>query len=231
MAAETRYPAVLNPLWIVSLFLTFSETTAAIAATQLTGWQQSVLVVFSVVFPIAVACAFFAVLWKRPYVLYAPRDFTSETTVSAYVEAMRTTRQNMAAIELSLDDVVREAIETIGIGEDAATIETAVVAARENLRERFIVIDYGGDFADPDTPPILYSPDRDATVQDLLDYVWYALDREGVPPFTYGDTWKLEIFKGRDLVVQRNSRTHTDDRPLASAGIRSGMRLIARRIS
>ncbi|MEU9240174.1 hypothetical protein [Streptomyces sp. NPDC048385] len=53
---------MLNPLWIISLFLGLSETTVGIAAALSNGWVQGALAVFAVTFPVLVSGAFFSIL-------------------------------------------------------------------------------------------------------------------------------------------------------------------------
>ncbi|GII67227.1 hypothetical protein Skr01_73120 [Sphaerisporangium krabiense] len=77
-----------NPLWIISLFLGTAEVTMGVAASRASGWAQGLFAVFSIAFPVGVAAAFFAILWKKPYVLYAPRDFGGRANVGEFVAAM-----------------------------------------------------------------------------------------------------------------------------------------------
>jgi hypothetical protein len=83
---DTKRPG-LTPLWVISLFLSLTETVTAIAITQATGNVQAALTTFVIVFPLLVAAAFFAILWNRPYVFYPPTEFGGTTTVADYVRA------------------------------------------------------------------------------------------------------------------------------------------------
>lgn len=82
-------PRVLNPLWIIALFLGLSETTVGIAAALSSGWVQGLLAVFAVAFPVLVSAVFFFILWQRPEVLYAPGDFPEHVSINTYVDGMR----------------------------------------------------------------------------------------------------------------------------------------------
>jgi hypothetical protein len=65
----------MTPLWIISLFVGLSETVLGVAATQITGNLQVALVWFVMLFPLGCAAAFFAILWFRPWVFYAPSEY------------------------------------------------------------------------------------------------------------------------------------------------------------
>lgn len=78
----------MTPLWVISLFVSLSEIVAGLAVTRAEGGVQVALTGFVVIFPILVAAAFFAILWKKPYVFYPPTDFGGSTNVSEYVQAL-----------------------------------------------------------------------------------------------------------------------------------------------
>jgi len=82
-------PRIANPLATISIFLTFCEITAGIAATQTAGGVHTLLAVFSVSFPVAISVGLFVLLWKKPEVLYAPGDYPAQTPIRDYVEAVR----------------------------------------------------------------------------------------------------------------------------------------------
>ncbi len=77
----------MTPLWIVSLFLTLTETVLGVAVTQTVGGVQVALTVFVLGFPLAVAAAFFLILWSRPWVFYSPGEY-GDTDVGRYVDAL-----------------------------------------------------------------------------------------------------------------------------------------------
>ncbi|MPZ08823.1 MAG: hypothetical protein GEU89_01260 [Kiloniellaceae bacterium] len=85
----TRGPrrSSMTPLWVISLFVSLCEVVAGLAVTQAGGTVQLILTIFVVGFPILVASAFFAVLWRKPYVFYPPTEFGAATNVSEYVRA------------------------------------------------------------------------------------------------------------------------------------------------
>jgi hypothetical protein len=80
MANKTTDPGKgrpLTPLWIISLFLTLTETVLGVAVIRTEGGVQIALTAFVVAFPLLVAAAFFTILWTRPWVFYAPTEYGS----------------------------------------------------------------------------------------------------------------------------------------------------------
>jgi hypothetical protein len=198
--AEER---VLNPLWIISLFLGITEITVGVVATQVTSWIQGLFAIFAVAFPAIVAAAFFTVLWKKSYVFYAPRDFPRHLDVQAYVAAMRSaTIATQQELEIAVDAAVESAVrQRLPRGVDAAdaqtAVESAVAVAREEYRRNRIIVDLR-DFPGPPDEVALPATERTRT-SDLLNQIWFYLE-DFVEPFTYGQTWVLEeVGSGRIL--------------------------------
>ena len=65
----------LTPLWIISLFLGLTEAVLGVAVVQVSGGIQIALTAFVIAFPLLIALAFFAILWSRPWVFYAPSEY------------------------------------------------------------------------------------------------------------------------------------------------------------
>lgn len=80
--------SAMTPLWVISIFVSLCEVVAGLAVTQADGGIQLTLTVFVVTFPVLVAAAFFAILWRKPYVFYPPTEFGAGTKVSEYVQAL-----------------------------------------------------------------------------------------------------------------------------------------------
>jgi hypothetical protein len=107
-------PKGLNPLWIISAFLGISQVTVTAATTQATGWIQGLLAIFSVSFPVLIAIAFFFTMWRRPGVLYAPRDYGGDVDVRSYVRTLqsysvKTAETAQAAMKESIAAIVESA--------------------------------------------------------------------------------------------------------------------------
>lgn len=59
----------LTPLWVVSIFVSLTETVLGVGVIRTSGGIQVALTVFVIAFAVLVASGFFLILWFRPYVL------------------------------------------------------------------------------------------------------------------------------------------------------------------
>ena len=78
----------MTPLWVISLFLSLTEGILGVGVIQTSGGIQVALTSFVIGFPIAVAAAFFTILWFKPYVLYSPFEFGSAEDAATFIEAI-----------------------------------------------------------------------------------------------------------------------------------------------
>ena len=69
----------LTPLWIISIFFSFTEVMLGYAVVKTQDGIQVALTVFVIVFPLYVASMFFMTLWCKPVHLYAPADFQDDS--------------------------------------------------------------------------------------------------------------------------------------------------------
>ncbi|MGH8056087.1 MAG: hypothetical protein ACREOH_02445, partial [Candidatus Entotheonellia bacterium] len=76
-AAQPGDQRPLTPLWMIAMFVTFSEAVLGLAVTKTSGNVQMALTLFVISFPIMVAVAFFAILWSKPWHFYAPHDYAN----------------------------------------------------------------------------------------------------------------------------------------------------------
>ena len=241
LSGGRRAPGVMNPLWIISLFLGLSEVTVGVAATQVRGWMQGSLIVFAIVFPSAIAAAFFAILWRKAYVLYAPRDFPESTPVAAFVAAMG---GNVYGTSGAIEALVRSGVESAiaDVAEPSISDEVrnsaanhAIEVAGESLARRAILVDITSESMRAEagaTAEITILVDEEMTVADFLNNIYFSL-QGAVPPWTYGQSWWLEDGDGQSLLAMGTAwaRKHDqsgDERLLSEAGIRPGQRLTAR---
>jgi hypothetical protein len=181
----------INPLWVIGLFVSLTQTAITIAATEASGWIQGLIAVFAVVFPSAVAGSFFAILWKRPYVFYAPGDFPRHIDVTTFVAAMRSVAQhkqeaNAIAVDAAIAAAAREALKE-GNAADDSRIAAAVEAGRHEYSRNLITVHLNG-IGVQESALIPWSDET--TVRDFLDDVWTRL-ADFVEPFTYGTSWVL----------------------------------------
>ncbi|MFF2809668.1 hypothetical protein ACFVT2_21340 [Streptomyces sp. NPDC058000] len=228
---------MVNPLWIISLFLGLSETTAGVVAALASGWVQGALALFAIVFPILVSGAFFTILWRKPEVLYAPGDFPEHVSVRTYVDGMR--RGSERQVEV-LEEVVRETLESVlpsFLSDKATPAETvqlvseAIASAHDGIASRVLTVDLSA--VDESILQAQFPLPEGATVSDFLDRLWTTL-RDFVEPYTYGTHWVLIDRKaGRvlndigTLWAKNNLGSDGDERPLKDAGIRADMDLAA----
>lgn len=101
----------LTPLWIISLFISLTETVVGVAILQTTGGIQVTLVVFAISFPVLIAFGFFALLWFKPYTFYPPGEFT-DVDVEKYVGAFTQTRFTQTISKTS--DLSPDEVKVIG---------------------------------------------------------------------------------------------------------------------
>jgi hypothetical protein len=239
----------LTPLWVISLFLSLTETVLGIGVIQTTDRIQVALTIFVLAFPILIAVGFFVILWNRPYVFYAPGEYGKQD-VRRYVEAMQLRSGDGRSLFPEIERIVRSRLlsdEVVGqltnVVSDRAgeRIEGQVtkilnsVASRtvESIREsRFITIDARSLIgAEGKVWQIPY--EKHATVSGLLDSIWFMLKPYGVPSMRYGRIWALrdatsgKILKemGRSWAMRHGEVL--DTRSLSDVGIKPGSSLEA----
>jgi hypothetical protein len=232
-----QFPRVLNPLWIVSLFLGLSEVTAGLALTQSSGWIQGLLAVFAVAFPATVAAIFFSILWRKHFVLYAPGDFSESTPVDAYMSAMNF--RPVAGNSETMEEVVRIAVSSVipqlaatGISEEQkdSAVEQAVDVARDELARKWVDVDitaavrYRARVWTDDIQHVArISATGQSGVDKFLNWVWYAM-QGAVPAHTYGAVWILcdasgNAFKDMGTRWAKSQGRKRDLRTLNEVGI------------
>ncbi|QUQ68291.1 hypothetical protein JJ691_60360 [Kutzneria sp. CA-103260] len=226
---------MLNPLWIISLFLGIAETTLGVAATQVTGWIQGLFAVSATMFPLLVSAAFFATLWKKPEVLYAPGDFPEHVPVPEFVHGIhRSVPGNLEEV----GSVVRDTLESVlpgilasRVSPDAVeeVVNEAVASAQTDLENRTIKIDLSR--VGIGVNQVEWLIDRKMTVDNLLDSLWLVHLKQVVPTYAYSEQWVLMECQTKKVFDQMGSRwaerhsLKNDDRPLEAVGILPGMEL------
>ncbi len=137
--ATSPHRSSMTPLWVISLFVSLSEVVTGFAVTQATGSIQVALTVFVVTFPVLVGAAFFAILWKKPYVFYPPTEFGTPTNVSEYVRALgglsptQAEERQRQLIGSSVESGMPKATSTPGSAPSKLGPETEEAARRPEL--------------------------------------------------------------------------------------------------
>lgn len=199
-------PSVMNPLWIISLFLGVAEVSAATAAALTSGWVQGTLTLFFVTFTTAVAVGFFWILLRRPYVLYAPRDFTEPTSITTFVKAhtLATPNQGVVVEELVaaavqaafnhsalVDAALSKSEDSLPAAQQESVTEKAVKAASEALNEHSTTSQHGpdGDHSNASDRIVQSAVDssrrdglEDLTFESVEDFQAYVTERRMTLP-------------------------------------------------
>lgn len=252
MSEVSEQQSSINPLWIISLFLGLAEVCVTTSATITSGITQVVLAVSSVVYGLGVAVMFFAVLWTRNHVLYAPRDYTTSSSPAEFVSAMRTHSiserirvfdQEVRTRDAATDRAVRDS--TLQLVEDlrrsssnddwdsdrahqAANVVVHNVRAARSLSE--ITVSFEG-IGHGHKDDLVVTINSETTVQQLVNRIYYVIE-DFIPPSTFGRTWVLEDSDSRHRYTELGSGwtkdpKQVDTRRLEEAGLRPGMRLKA----
>lgn len=231
---------VLNPIWLIALFVGLTEVTTSVAATQSSGWTQGTFTVFSVIFPVGVASVFFLMLWRKPAALYAPGDYTEPTSVSVFAAALNSSANKHYAtfesvVQSAIEDTLPRFLLDAEAGESRRAVSQAVAAAEADLRSRVIEVDIS-PIERHSREPLRIPVAENTTVSEVVDQVWFALS-DTVVPVTLNREWVLvDASSGRTIEAvgrewaQENLQTDRDLRLLAEAGIEPGARWIAYRL-
>jgi hypothetical protein len=240
---------LLTPLWVVSLFVSLTETVLGIGVIQTIGGIQIALTVFVMVFPLLIAGAFFGILWHKPYVFYSPSEYAQQD-VRKYVEAMQSRShidsklfpeiEHVVRTQLSSSEVITDLTEIISRkagdrieGQIAQILASVADKTVESIQdENFLTVDSrtlvgkdGGIWRIPYT--------RYASASELLDNLWVLLKEYGIPEMKYGVIWALRD-KRTGQILKDMGRTWAmkhgdvfDERGLSQVGIMPGMYLEA----
>ncbi|MCA1600651.1 MAG: hypothetical protein LC776_03050 [Acidobacteria bacterium] len=234
MAPSGQAPRILNPIWLISLFVGLTEVTTGIAATQTSGWTQKIFTIFSVLFPSMVASLFFLILWKKPAVLYAPGDYTEQTSVSTFASALSSSaNRNYATIESVIQSTIETILPPLLEGSNStdrkSVVNKAVAAAHRDLLNRIIEVDLSSIYGTSQEP--LRIPVSDSsTVSEVLNQVWRSI-AEYFDPFTINKDWFI-VDSSTGAVLdkmgaewaRKNLGTEWDYRLIGEVGITPGAR-------
>jgi len=227
----------LNPLWIISIFFSFTETMLGYAVFNTQGFVQITLAIFVVLFPTFVAIMFFRIVWFRPKHLYAPTDYRNDQSfLDSFKET--TTADNLSK---QIEDTVNESLSSDKIlqdlkgGENAKDVlkKTAEIIVNKIKQDNFITIDIS-KFSKKETKVLTFAYDDFEDFNDFSNQVFFKLRKVcKIKYFTYNYDWELVDSETRHVIVGTRMLTGTppgdfcdDKRTLEEVGIRRGAKLV-----
>lgn len=185
---------IASPLRVIAKFIGLSEALAVAGAAATDGTARLMLTSFAVAFPILVLVVFVWLLVRHPANLYAPTEYTADTSVEVFAAALDRRQQ---AFEVVLADAVPEALLSANSSAPAPHMRTTMASALdEALNDRTVTVVL--DAFRPGRPMRIPVTER-TIVQDLLDQTYFSLEAT-VEAFTYGQSWILQREGGERLV-------------------------------
>lgn len=82
---------VVTPLSVIMAFIGLTEIMAGIALINTEGTTQLILAIYLLIFPMIIACAYFYILFNKPYVLYSPFEYKSADEIDRFINTLRNT--------------------------------------------------------------------------------------------------------------------------------------------
>lgn len=215
---------IASPLRIIASFIGLSQALAVTGAAATDGTARLVLTIFAVTFPLIVLMVFVWLLVRHPANLYAPTEYTIDTSVEVFAAALD---RRQRAFEVVLADAVPDALLSAGGATQPLQARMPLASALdEALSERGVTI-LVDEFI-PERPARIPVTER-TTVQDLLDQAYFSLEPT-VDAFTYGRSWVLAREDGERMVDLISGRSGADARLLSEVGIAAGDVLRAVRV-
>lgn len=138
MATEKPMQGSISPLWVITTFVGVSECALVAGVSTTTGPTQQVLTWFIVVFTSAVAFAFFAILWKKPWHFYPPSEYKHvkpSDFINAFTESPSLIKQVKNANDLMADPDNNEAAFSVLDAMSDEAERQLIIQARESSQE------------------------------------------------------------------------------------------------
>jgi hypothetical protein len=191
MSNLTQPSKIINPLWIISIFFSFTEVALGYVVFNTTGGIQIALTCFVIGFPILVAAAFFALLWFRPEHLYAPKDFGSDESFLRSIADARKAGggllnldseiEKRISVNLTSGKLVKQLSSLQGNQLREALKDAAVDITSEIREATSILISLKPITLEPGN--LIFPVDAFATFDELTDELYFALE-DRVKPYT-----------------------------------------------
>jgi hypothetical protein len=169
----------ITPLVVIGLFVLLTNAVATVALIQTQGAVQTALTGFVIVFPTIIVALFFATLWRRPQVLYSPKEYESISVIE-YVQAMQGHVPTLLETPGSDDTVTEEHMDLLHSSWRYAKVDErfqgramyafhVVIKARESVLNRIEFVKY-------QLPPPWTNPERTVTDREsnfkLKELAW-----------------------------------------------------------
>jgi hypothetical protein len=145
LATEKPTQVSISPLWVITTFMGVSECALAAGVSTTTGSTQQVLTWFIVAFTSAVAVAFFAILWKKPWHLYPPSEYKHvkpSEFINAFTESPSIIKQVKDANELMANPDNNEAAFSVLDAMSDEAERQLIIQAKESAHEIMKTIPY-----------------------------------------------------------------------------------------
>jgi hypothetical protein len=225
-------PSSASPLWIIALFIALSEAMASIAAIATDGVTRLLFACFATGFPLIVLTAFIWMLLRYPGHLYSPGQYTEQTRIEDYVQALgRVSRDRDLVYSRALAAALVTAVEEEGTrptsADGQALRERVVESIDRYVEEASITVDRA--LVKEGALPIHIPITEETTVTSLLDSIYFEI-APAVKPWTYCSSWVLadESFNLLEDMGTEWAERHglsSDTRSLKEVGIAPGSRL------
>lgn len=234
-------PKNINPLWIISLFFSFTEIALGVVAFKTTGNVQVALTCFVVGFPLLIAAGFFALLWYRPEHLYAPKDFGSDESFLKSIAEARRARVGLLNFNMEIENSVNKSLTSDQLVQKLSSLDsdelrealraTAADISHNIIEATTFTVSFSDIFPDEQSFTVSYLVDAFKDFSDLLGRIYISLGNL-VEPYTYGTSWVLkdietgQIFKNARMITGlKPGKPLRDSRTLDEVGIKAGMHL------
>ncbi len=196
-----------SPLFIIGMFITFTELIAGYAIIKTQGIIQRILAFFVIAFPTFIAVLFFSFLWFKPANLYAPKDFNSDESFLSLHEMSSKSSQKL-----------REAFQKV-----------ITELPPQQISNKFITVSFHA--YNNTNNALIYPIYMFDSFQALLNELYFSINSTGfkINPFSYGKEWilierntGLSIKHMRNISPRESGMSNVDSRTLAEVGITAG---------
>jgi hypothetical protein len=239
MSESISKPKALTPLWIISLFFSFTEIVLGYAVFNTTGGIQIALTCFVIIYPMLIAICFFWILIHYPGHIYAPADFENNKFFIESISASRKAREGLLTLDSEIEKRINKALTSDQIVKQLSSLKD------ESMREALQTISNNittqireDNFFSISLTTFLgkekeltFPFNGFANFNDLTDEIFF-LSEGSMEPYTYGTTWVLKDESTGKLIKHARmisglgpGKPVKDNRTLEEVGITPGSTL------